>query len=215
VDVGQHYERSRRRLTALLHGSGADVWEAPVPACPGWRVRDVVAHLVGNVEDAIAGRLTGPPSEAQTAAQVERHLGDEPEVLLATWTEWAPLFEAAITERGALPAAIDALTHEHDIRHAIDRPGGRDDVLIPDLARTLLGRLDDAVHLTAFLDGVPHDGVGRGPALGLRTSAFEVFRAAMGRRSRDQVRSLDWTGDPESVLDRFFVFGPADAPLVE
>lgn len=214
MDVGAHYQRSRSRLTEVLGGAGPDDWERAVVACPGWRVRDVVAHLVGNVEDAVAGRLSGPPSEAQTAEQVERHLGDEPAALLATWSELAPLFEAAITEMGALPAAVDALTHEHDIRLALGRPGGRDDVLIPDLARAFLGRLA-GVRLIADLDGDRHEGSGTGPPLGLRTTSFEVFRAAMGRRTADQVRALDWTGDPEPVLGALFVFGPAQRPIVE
>lgn len=214
MDVGEHYARSRTRLTALLDDLARDEWDRPAAACPGWRVRDVLAHLAGNVEDAIAGRLSGPPSESQTAEQVARHLDDEPIELLAAWNATAPLFEAAITEMGALPAAVDALTHEHDIRHALDRPGGRDDELVPILARAFLDRVTD-VRLVADLDGVRHEVAGDGPEVGLRASSFEVFRAAMGRRTRRQVQALGWTGDPTPILEGFFVFGPADQPLVE
>lgn len=195
MDAGQHYERSRLRLVPLLEEVAPAEWEIPVAACPGWRVRDVLAHVVGNVEDALAGRISGPPSEAQTAEQVERHRGDEPADLLRWWTEAAPGFEAAITELGALPAAIDLLSHEHDIRHALGRPGGRDDELVAVVAELLLSRL--------------------APPLGLRAPPFEVFRAALGRRSLDQVRAMAWTGDPAEAIGTFFVFGPAAAPLVE
>ncbi len=50
---GHHYARSREPVTELL----ADVDDAeaatPVQACPGWQVRDVVAHLLGTVDDAL------------------------------------------------------------------------------------------------------------------------------------------------------------------
>ena len=63
--VGENYRRSRGRLTALLEGADDAAWETPVPACPGWRVRDVLAHLVGVVEDALAGVISGPPTPVQ------------------------------------------------------------------------------------------------------------------------------------------------------
>ncbi len=47
---------------------------------------------------------------------------------------------------------------------------------------------------------------------------FEVFRSKLGRRSRSQVESYDWVGDPAAVaaaLDSWFEFGPADQPIVE
>ncbi len=37
-----------------------------VPACPRWSVRDVLAHLATVAEDAVAGRLSPPPSEDET-----------------------------------------------------------------------------------------------------------------------------------------------------
>lgn len=49
----------------------------------------------------------------------------------------------------------------------------------------------------------------------LVTSAFEIVRLRLGRRTREQVAALDWTGDPEQILDDLFVFGPAQHPLVE
>ena len=44
----QDYAAVRARVTVLvLEGDP----EMPVPACPGWRVRDVVGHLAGLCED--------------------------------------------------------------------------------------------------------------------------------------------------------------------
>src|SRR5262245_22251718 len=62
----------------------------------------------------------------------------------------------------------------------------------------------------------PLPGAGREePVLGLRTTRFEAFRWRMGRRSRDQLAALDWSGDPAPVLDHLVVFGPARTDIIE
>ena len=48
------------------------LWNKAVPACPGWSVRDVVAHMTAVAEDWAAGSLAGPPTDEQTAAHVAR-----------------------------------------------------------------------------------------------------------------------------------------------
>jgi hypothetical protein len=63
------YVAVHARLGELLHGCVGDEY---VPTCPGWTVRDVVAHLAGLCEDWVQGRLAGYASEAWTANQVER-----------------------------------------------------------------------------------------------------------------------------------------------
>jgi len=214
--VGAHYRASRERLTDLLADLDAGDWSQPVPACPGWRVHDVVAHLVGVIEDAVAGRLDGPPDDSVTAAEVRRHRDDQPVDLLARWQELAPLFEAVVTEREVWPAAFDALSHEHDIRGALGRPGFRDDASVQLAATRLIERLDvpAVVHAElehATVSSPPADG----PQLTLRTTAFEVLRFRLGRRSRDQVLGLEWTQGPGDVVDALFVFGPRPDALVE
>ena len=81
-DLGVHYGLARQRLSALVAGV-EDQALVPVPACPNWSVHDVIAHLVAVVEDVRAGRLTGPPSDQDTAAQVARREGIETSVVLA------------------------------------------------------------------------------------------------------------------------------------
>jgi uncharacterized protein (TIGR03083 family) len=66
VDVGSPdlagmYRETRERLTALVAGLDEAQLAAPVPACPGWSVADVIGHLAAIPEDALAGRLTGRP----------------------------------------------------------------------------------------------------------------------------------------------------------
>ncbi|MEI2652676.1 MAG: maleylpyruvate isomerase N-terminal domain-containing protein [Microthrixaceae bacterium] len=84
--VGDRYRDARLRITALLEPVNDSAWDTPVDACTGWRVRDVLAHLVGVIEDAAAGRLGGPPDPVQTAAEVDRHRDDDPRELLRTWS---------------------------------------------------------------------------------------------------------------------------------
>jgi len=213
---GHHYARARGRLVALLDDLPAADWERPVPACPGWRVRDVIAHLSGTIEDALAGRLTGPPGPDQTAAQVARHRDREPAALLRSWDEAAAPFEDVITQLGIWPAALDAVSHEHDIRGALGRPGARDDESVVMAAHLLVEHLDTPCALRVDLgDEVVASPPADGPELTLRTSAFELMRFRLGRRTRDQARALAWSADPDPVLDHLFVFGPAAAPLVE
>jgi hypothetical protein len=44
---------------------------------------------------------------------------------------------------------------------------------------------------------------------------YEMARAFMGRRSFQQIRRFDWTGDPEPYLPIFSIFPPRSDDLVE
>ena len=77
------YEDGLRRLVALVDGLPDRDLGTPVPACPLWSVRDLVAHLTGIAEDAPHGSFyegavgawadpaLAAEREAWTAAQVE------------------------------------------------------------------------------------------------------------------------------------------------
>lgn len=213
ADIGALYRSSRRRLSDMVIAAGAAGWQRPVPACPGWTVADVVGHLVGVIEDAAAGRIDGPPGPAQTALHVARHHGESVDDLVVRWARLAPPFEGAVSARSIVPAFLDVLSHEHDVRGALGVVGRREDTAVSFAAARL-----------AVLDGVPvrievvavpaaaparHDG----ETWVLRTTAFEVLRFRLGRRTRDQVRALCWSADPDPVMDQLFVFGPAAAPF--
>jgi hypothetical protein len=177
-----------------------------------------LAHLVGNTEDAAAGRLTGIPAEELTAAQVRRHRHDHPLDLLDQWVGAGPLIEEAISRPPRWPAAIDVLTHEHDIRAAIGDVHGRHHESVSTVAGMLAVGIDAPVPLTIQLDGFPIDDPpidDSTEALTLRTTPFEFFRLRLGRRSCRQVCDLDWSGDPEPVVDHLFIFGPSSEPIVE
>jgi len=211
--VGWHYQGSRRRIDVLLRETEPEDLSLPVPTCPGWTVRDVIAHLVGNTEDAVAGELTGPPDENQTQRQVERHRLDPVGHLLDQWALLSEIVEPVISDLALWPAAIDVVSHEHDLRGALGRPGARDHESVTTLARLLadgyVGGPPISFELGDIGAGTP------GVPLKLRCTPFEVLRTRMGRRSSDQTRRLDWSIDPPADLSPLFVFGPATSDIAE
>jgi len=216
ADLARMYRETRERLTALVAGLDEVELGAPVPACPGWSVADVIGHLAAIPEDVLAGRLTGPPSEEETAAQVNRFRGRPMPQTLAGWTELAPRFEEIVAAFRVWPAVIDVASHEQDIRGAVGQPGARDTEVIREMSGWLLTQLSPPVRLSVTVEGtqirVGPDGE---PVLGLTTTWYEAFRRRMGRRSRGQLATLDWSGDPAPVLDHLVIFGPARADIVE
>lgn len=54
IDIVAAYVEVRERLLGVVLDPATEV-ETPVPACPAWSVRDVVAHLTGGVVDVTTG----------------------------------------------------------------------------------------------------------------------------------------------------------------
>ena len=215
-DLAGMYRETRERLTALVSGLDEARLATAVPACPGWSVADVIGHLAAIPEDALAGRLTGPPSVAETAVQVDRFRGRPMARTLTGWTSMAPQFEEIVAAFEIWPAVIDVASHEQDIRGAVGQPGARDTGVIRELAGWLVTRLRPPVPMrVTFEDTQILIGPDGEPVLGLTTTRYEAFRWRMGRRSRSQLAALDWSGDPSPVLDHLVVFGPAPADVIE
>jgi len=111
---------------------------------------------------------------------------------------------------------IDVASHEQDIRGAVGQPGLRDTEVIRRLAGWLVSQLRTPVPLRVTVEGTRFQVGPEGePALELSTTWYEAFRWRMGRRSRNQLAALDWSGDPSPVLDHLVVFGPARADVIE
>ncbi len=214
--LSQLYGQTQARVVALVTELDGRQVEALVPACPDWRVRDVVAHLTAVSEDVLEGRLTGPPSDEQTAAQVARFRDRPLSEVLARWDELGPQFGQAIDGFDVWPAVLDVATHEHDIRGAVGEPGARDSEVVRLGADRLLTWMQPPVALRVVVEDETYD---LGPAgqepIVLRTGRFEALRWRMGRRSRLQLAGLDWAGDPSPVLGHLVVFGPSPADITE
>lgn len=212
-DVGVRYRSARLRLGETLATLDAPQWDLTVDACPGWRVRDVLAHLVGVIEDAMAGRLTGPPPPAQTREQVDRHRHQEPAALLDEWNALGAGFEDALSSLGIWPAFMDVLSHEHDIRAALGDQSYRDHDDVDLAAERLTDTLPSGVQIT--IAGRTRGSADSEPAARLTATSFEVLRLRLGRRSSAQVLAMDWEGDPAPFLPDLFIFGPASQDRIE
>jgi hypothetical protein len=175
-------------------------------------------HLLAVVEDVMAGRLTKPPTDIETADQVARHRGTPIPAVLETWAELAPPFEELIGGAVVWPAVMDVATHEQDIRGALARPGARDTEVVRVGAERLVALMQPSVPVRVMCEDFeacvgPDDA--KNSELLLRTTRFEAFRWRLGRRSRSQVQGLDWSGDPAPIIDQLFIFGPSPTDIVE
>jgi uncharacterized protein (TIGR03083 family) len=214
-EISRLYQEARQRVTTLVNGDDA-AWTVRLAACPGWSVRDVVAHMVAVAQDWASGRLAGPPTDAETAAQVARFSGCDRAAILAAWTEAAAQLDH-LAETEALKAPLGDITaHEHDVRGAIGRPGARDSAAVWHSTDQLLANLRTPVPLRVTVeDGQYRSGPEDPAEIVLHTSRFEALRWRTGRRSRAQLAAMDWSDDPAPVLDHLYLFGPAGADVVE
>ena len=196
TDLARFYADGRARLSTFMATLTDDELATAVPSCPGWTVQDVLAHVVSNPSDALAGRISGPPSDEFTAQQVERWRDKPLAEMLSSW-DAANGIDAVIESFGDAVSAlvIDLHTHEQDVRNAVGRPGARD---VP-------GLLWAAERLCSGFTAAP-----------IPVDGYEAFRARLGRRSRAQVTAWPWTvPDLDAALESFFIFGPRPDALVE
>lgn len=208
------YQECRARLIALADRLSEPQLRAPVPACPGWNVKDLYAHLVGESVDLVRNNMEGAPGAAWTARQVADRKDRTIAELIDEWRTHSSLFDKKLEKggRSLSPLASDIWCHEYDISGALGWRGSREKDRVAWGARAIRG-------IPKMLDGtglaipkVIADGEvvvdGDGPVL--RESAYELARMLYGRRSWDQIRNMDWDRDPEPYLEHLSFF-PAPA----
>jgi uncharacterized protein (TIGR03083 family) len=216
IDLGSGYRAARERVSQIVLEAGAD--DTPVPACPGWTVRDVLAHLASIPEDVAAGKLAGPPDDDFTAAQVARWEGVPTDKMITAWAAASPDLEALIREVKVWPPYLDVLAHEHDILGALGRAERRDSEDVMNAGTCLIGSFHPAVPMVANLEGEAFDlgptGSDLAPVV-LHSTYFETFRFRLGRRSRRQLAAMEWSGDPAPFVETLTIFGPAPLDIEE
>lgn len=214
------YRGIRDRVTALTSPLDAAAVGAKAPATPDWSVKDLLAHLTGVTADVLAGNLAAAGSDPWTAEQVDARRTRSAEEILTEWHELAAPFDElipAIPDSPRSQIIFDAMTHEFDIRGALDQPGARED------PATAIG-----FAWAADVVGAMRDGAGAG-ALCLRTEygdqvvgtgevtatvaadRFELYRAMTGRRSASQIAAFDWDGE---VAVNHIAFLPARSTVL-
>ena len=118
------YRDTRTALTALTRSLDDPDQARPVPATPGWDVRDVVGHVVGISADLLAGNLAGAGTDEWTAAQVDPRRGVPLADVLAEWSDRAPTLEEQVASwppEFAATLVADLATHDLDVRGALGR----------------------------------------------------------------------------------------------
>lgn len=215
-EVDDIYQEAKDRITALVTDLGDARLDTTVAACPEWSVRDVVAHLAAVADDWGQGRLTGAPTEEQTAAQVARFDGRSIGDIVGAWDVAATRLSHLASAEDLEPPIGDVAAHEHDLGAALGRPGARDSAAVRYTSDRLLTALRTPVPLRVTVeDGEYRCGPDDGAALRLRTTRFEVLRWRTGRRSRSQLAAMDWSDDPTKVLDHLCMFGPTATDIDE
>ena len=193
----------------------------PVPATPGWDLRDVVAHLTGALIDLITGNTRHAPSPAWTAGHVERFSQRDLFEIAFLWRDAIQWESAELFERLGVRFLPDIVTHEFDVRGALGNTEDRDEERVHVAFAGLAAFVDRAwresgIPAVELVTGQDRIVIGDGdPRATARGTAFELSRVLTGRRSPAQVRALDWSADPSPWLEHLSALGGRDDDLVE
>lgn len=214
----QLYVDSARRLADLVTPLDPAALETVTPACPGWSVRDVLAHLAGAAASFGTPSFAGVGTDEWAGEHVESRRDASAADLVAERLSYVPkLAQVPDEDRVWLPVIHDALNHEADIRSAIGAPGLPADALaaaFPLLEAVLPKRLGRLGAVTLELDGQPRS-FGEGAPLTVRAPLFEFWRGTFGRRSARQLRSWVVDGDADAFARTLPTFGPRTTDLLE
>jgi uncharacterized protein (TIGR03083 family) len=215
---------SRLRVVELSKGlSDVDLGRM-VPACPAWTVKDLIGHLVGLSKDITTGNLEGLGSNSWTSAQIEAAKEKTVEELLVEWDEIATMIEDAIElVHPAMAGALigDLVTHEHDLRGALERPGERDssgvEVALDSYARFFGRRIkNEGLAALELWAGDQNWQLGyEAPRRSVSGPPFEMLRALTGRRTHEEIRAFDWSHDAEPYVALFSMYGSPQESLNE
>lgn len=221
-ETGAAYRLISERIDALVRGR-AGIADLAVPACPGWNVRQVVAHLAGVAQDIVALNLEQKGTSPWADAQVARLGAHSVDDLLDLWGQSLDEVRANLafaSDAGVCQLVFDTLTHEHDIRGALSEPGSRAGDLGFKAALGFVTTMGDQflrqAQLPALWLSTPTIGsvqlgdpdTARGH-VALNISDFEALRSFGGRRSIGQLLALPWDGDPTNLMPAFTDVLPA------
>ena len=209
-DFNTGYLECVQRISTATRG--ARVGTTRVAACPAWTVRDLVGHLAGLAEDWIEGNLDGYAGDAWTSAQIRRHRTAGLVELLDLWASLARGLVALPDHPDLGPPARwafgDALVHEADVAESLgsdQQPpiGAVSTHLSAGLSRWSPQLAKASIHLRVTSSEGRTWEVGADPGtttLTVTASAYNLWRAVYGRRTRTAFAALTWSEDPAVVL---------------
>jgi uncharacterized protein (TIGR03083 family) len=204
------YDATKQRITELVRGQDGGT---PVRACPGWSVKDVVAHLGGGLRDFVDRRFDGVETGEWGERQVRDRRDNSLDDAFAEWDTNRSLAEPLFDTPMGTVLITEIVMHEHDLRAALGQPGERDNVAVRSALTRPLQELDKRMRsgeVPALRIELEHGDriLGHGdPAGALHASSFELLRAIGGRRSADQIKSMNWDGDPDTWISSLALFG--------
>lgn len=210
------YGACRLRVRNLLSATSPADADVIVPACPEWTVRNLSAHLAGVCRDLAERHLPTGDVQAWVDRQVAERSTRSITSLLDEWDEFGPAFEAMIVARPERTGGLlyDVVAHEHDAASALglnrDRTSEGVRLSVDIIASMIDADLTKAgLPSVRFTDGTRTWEVGQGPTeFTMEADTFTLMRALGSRRSLNQLRGMNHTGD----LDRFLP-GLAHLPL--
>jgi uncharacterized protein (TIGR03083 family) len=245
VSLDLAYAETKAALLDDLRTSGDSCWERMVPATPDWRVRDVVAHVTGIAGDAGRGTMpadfnileqfrdddVAAARDRYAEDHVTRRLGMAPWDIVAEWDTIEPGVLARLApdcpDDQRLPFGLDAVinidvcVHADDVAGALGLPAHPGSAAAGIALAGYCFGVDYRVRslsLPAFAVryGSRERVLGEGPAATTLTGdRWELLRAFAGRRSRSQIRAMDWVGDPDPYLALIPAYGERDGDLIE
>lgn len=220
IDARRLYADTRDRCVRLFRSLRDDEDQQRVPLCPAWTVHDVAAHVCGINADVVSGNLDGLGTDDWTAAQVAARAGRTIGEICDEWLRLAPAIDERIAAEPFFGIRLtgDLIVHLQDVQHALGLPVEQhDDEATRAAAQRYVPPLQQrAAEQLAVGLAVELVDVGRfepsevpGVSLTLRATSYDFLRSVTGRRSRRQVASLDWEGDPTDLLDLAWTsYGP-------
>jgi len=204
-DHGEIWLATRQRVRGLLAGRTPADMSTPVPAMPGLTVRDVLSGLVATGADALDGDIHATHA-APGGERAPLAAGTDAELLSAWDAQAAGVAALVRDDPRAGRLLIDHVTHEHDLRGALDCPGARADDAVAIAVELLAGefaarlRAAGAPALRLTCEQWGYETAPTPVHAILVADRFELFRGFTGRRSAAEVRRWMWGGDPGPYL---------------
>lgn len=243
AEIADIYEQLRNDISELVATLEPAELDKPVPATPGWSIKNIVAHLTGDATCTIAGDFPreffeafGEPAAVAmvndwTSRQLEARKNRPLEELLQEWKSSATDLTAMMRGEKAWPDGTvpfadrvlltDATVHQQDIFGALGIERAREaapiKIGLSGYIATMGWRLTAAsIPPLRFDVGDKSYATGEGDAAAtVHASRFELFRAMSGRRNPEQVRAYGWDGDAEPYVPYFYPYGMREDALVE